>query len=93
MTKAEREENKRIGERAKHLRELLLEFGAVLCGFDPGVTADIKGMPRGFPGCGGGYWGEHLAFDGVAWRWLEPLLIELRNLRKQKFQMSRKVMR
>jgi len=77
MTKTEREENKKICNRATFLRELLKEFGAVLCGFDPGASAMVKGVS----GKGDGYWGEQLSFDGLEWKWLEPLLVELRERR------------
>jgi hypothetical protein len=80
LTKAEKKENAEICARAKFLRELLSEFGATLVGFDPGVTADLKGAPRGMRG--NGCWGEHLSFDGSEWKWVEPLLVELRNLRR-----------
>jgi hypothetical protein len=81
LSKAERKENAEICKRAKFLRELLSEFGATLVGFDPGVTADIKGFPRSLPGSGAGFWGEHMSFDSAEWKWLEPLLMELRELR------------
>lgn len=82
LTKAERKENAEICARMKFLRELLSEFGARLVGIDPGLTADIKGLPRSFPGIGAGFWGEHMAFDDTEWKWLEPLLVELRELRR-----------
>ena len=72
-------ENRKIRERAKQLRELLREFGAVLSGFDPGASAMIKGVP----GKGDGYWGEQLSFTGLEWKWLEPLLVELRDFRQK----------
>jgi len=64
--------------RMDELRSLLKEFGAVLSGFDPGISACLPGQK------GNGYWGETLNFNGVEWTWLEPLLIELRNYRKTK---------
>ena len=58
----------RIIARSRHLRELLEEFDADLIGFDPGVLAFHDGVS--------------IKFDANEWAWLEPLLIELRELRK-----------
>lgn len=77
MTKAEREENKELIAERDELRPLLAEFGATLCGWDPGVTAYLPNKVRG-----DGWMGESLTFDGNEWAWLKPLLIELREARK-----------
>lgn len=75
---------KAITDRADFLRSLLSDFGAVLSGFDPGVSANLKGFPPGCSGAAGnGYWGEHLNFNAAQWGWLEPLLVELRQFRVQ----------
>ena len=72
-------ETEAIIKRADFLRSLLKEFGARLGGFDPGVTAFL---PEG--GMRVGYAGEHLDFTHTEWKWLEPILIELREKRKAK---------
>jgi len=62
--------------------ELLAEFGAQLHGFDPGVTAFIGERPQMIvSGQGRGAWGENLSFTREEWKWLRPLLEELRDLR------------
>lgn len=71
-------EDKALLARMKDLRELLAEFGLRLSGYDPGVTALINDKP-GLRGDGWG--GEPITFDSVEWKWLEPLLVELRQLR------------
>lgn len=60
-------------------RDLLAEFGLVLHGAGPGVTASLADRPlvRG-RGC----FGEAVSFDHIEWTWLRPLLEELRTLRK-----------
>lgn len=63
--------------RMKEIRELLDEFGLVLAGYDPGVSAYVKGQSER----GNGYWGEPINFDRQEWKWLEPLLKELRDAR------------
>jgi len=77
--KEKREENKRIAKMADELRDLLAEFGAHLSGFDPGVSAYLPGEARGV-----GYCGENLDFNYSEWKWLKPLLEELRDARKSR---------
>lgn len=81
LTKGE----KRMLAEMKEARDLLAEFGLTLHGFDPGVTAWFKG-DRLFPAGGGvdgqGYFGEPIAFNHAEWKWLKPLLAELRDRRK-----------
>ena len=76
------EADKALVERMTGIRELLAEFEAQLSGFDPGVSALVKGREPGFPGIAAGCFGEHLAFDRTEWEWLEPLLQELRARRR-----------
>ena len=76
MTRAKGD--KALLARMKELRELLSEFGATLCGYNPGVTAFLPNNIRGE-----GWMGESLSFDGIEWAWLEPLLKELRDRRKR----------
>lgn len=78
MTARAGDQDKALAERMMFLRELFKEFGAQLSGYDPGVTAYLPGRPRGR-----GYMGEQLAFEDMEWAWLEPLLVELRELRKK----------
>jgi hypothetical protein len=85
MTKTD----KAIVARMKEIRDLLVEFGAQLVGYDPGVTADIVGRRLERSGCGAGWAGEHMAFDGTEWAWLEPLLKELQACRKNVSAQSR----
>ena len=65
---------------------LLEEFGLQLHGFDPGVTAFYTGTrSENAPflgGIGRGYWGEPFSFSSIEWKWLKPLLQELRDRRK-----------
>jgi len=56
--------------RADELRGLLREFGLTLAGFDPGVLVQTEA-------------GGSLQFDGAQWRFLEPLLMELRERRSR----------
>ncbi|RJQ25050.1 hypothetical protein C4577_06605 [Candidatus Parcubacteria bacterium] len=69
MTKAERA----IVKRMEEIRELLKEFDAILYGYDPGVSFFIKNCNS-----------ESLHLDKHHWEWLEPLLKELREHRKNK---------
>ena len=64
--------DKEMGERMKFLRELLRDFDLRLHGYEPGVSAIMGHKP--FP--------TMLDFGYSEWKWLEPLLIELRELRK-----------
>lgn len=72
-----RKETDAIVARMDELRDLLKEFGASLGGYDPGVTAYLPNKHRGV-----GYMGESLDFNHTEWAWLEPLLVELRGLRR-----------
>lgn len=67
-----------VARRMKEIRELLDSFGLVLAGYDPGVTAHIRSEPAAR---GQGWGGEPINFDCHEWRWLEPLLVELRERR------------
>lgn len=81
-------EAKKIRARAKDLRELFAEFGAHLSGFDPGATAFLVREPVVAYGQGSGCFGEHLSFNSPQWGWLEPLLKELREYRRQSGKLS-----
>lgn len=74
-------EDRKLVARMKEIRELIAEFGLTLRGFDPGVTASFKDNPAIR---GRGYWGEAVSFDTNEWKWLEPLLKELLEYRKEK---------
>ena len=69
---------KKIVRRAGFLRRLLKENGLILGGFDPGVLAyrkigkDFMGVERSIS----------LDFSRQDWDWLEPLLLEMRKLRR-----------
>lgn len=80
MTRTKKEAD-RIVARMDFLRALLSEFGASLSGYQPGVTAYLKDQRFS----GGGYMGEALDFNYSEWEWLEPLLVELRDFRRQKY--------
>jgi hypothetical protein len=74
-----RKETQAIIKRATHLRRLLKENGLILGGFYPGVLA-YKKIGKDFDGrdrC------VSLNFESPEWGWLEPLLLELRKLRRQ----------
>lgn len=76
--RAEHTRVKAIVTKADFLRTLLKEFGLELRAFDPGVTAvnPIEG--------GRGWWdGSNMDFSAAEWKWLEPLLVELRISRMQ----------
>lgn len=72
-------EDRKLVARMKEIRELIAEFGLILGGYDPGITASLKGKPEPR---GRGYLGEAISFDGKEWAWLEPLLQELKVRRK-----------
>jgi hypothetical protein len=77
-------EDKRILKRMKEERELLAGFGAKLHGSDPGVTAYFADVSFGHVlGTGNGYFGEQLNFSAAEWKWLRPLLEELRDFRNK----------
>jgi hypothetical protein len=68
-----------VGKRMKEIRDLLRVFGLLLHGYDPGITcyrADSKG--------------GLLDFGRDEWEVLEPLLIELRDLRNMAASMEMK---
>ncbi len=94
-SKVDEEHQQRIIAEMQEASALLAEFGLSLHGYDPGVTAyftpaatglgsqphltrfsGVLGMP------GQGAWGEPISFSRVEWRWLKPLLEELRERRK-----------
>lgn len=65
-------------------QSLLAEFGAQLHGFDPGVTAYLESTHyRNVTGQGRGSFGENLSFTIEEWKWLRPLLEELREHRRK----------
>jgi hypothetical protein len=74
-------EAQKIITRMKEIKELLSEFGLRLSGFDPGVSATFEDKTVR----GDGYFGEPIQFNGTEWAWLEPLLIELRDHRKNSY--------
>ena len=59
---------KKTVARMNKAKYLLANFGLSLIGFDPGVLAITKD-------------GYSISFDGIEWKWLEPLLLELQNYR------------
>lgn len=73
-------ENRRIAARMKKIRTLLMDFGLIPSGYGPGVTAFLKGQTHVR---GDGCIGEPITFDALEWKWLEPLLLELRKLRRE----------
>lgn len=85
---------KRLVAEMQEASALLALFGLRLHGFDPGITAyfeptpDTSRLDSGLAGglmmgiSGRGYWGEPIAFSRIEWRWLKPLLEELRDRRK-----------
>ena len=64
--------------RMNEIRDLLNEFGLHLGGFDPGVMAWTKQEEDSF----GHMVGDTLQFERAEWKWLEPILRELRNYRR-----------
>lgn len=79
-------EDKRILERMKAERELLAEFGAQLHGSDPGISAYLARKDfskQTVNGQGRGYFGEDLSFTACEWKWIRPLLEELRDFRNK----------
>lgn len=84
--KTEAAENRSICKQAKHLRELLKEFGLTLVGFDPGITASVDAHPE----LRWSAWHGPIKLDHDEWKWLEPLLLELRDFRKGKVCQSQK---
>jgi len=73
-------EDLKLVARMKEIRELIAEFGLVLYGHDPGITATLKDNP-GLRGDGWG--GEPITFEAIEWKWLEPILVELRRRRQE----------
>ena len=72
------EHERKIVDRMKEIKELLDEFGLHLAGYDPGVMAWTKQEEDGF----GHMVGDTIQFDRAEWKWLEPILRELRNYRR-----------
>jgi hypothetical protein len=68
----------KIIARMNEIRELLDEFGLHLGGYDPGVMAWTKNDVNE----NGHFVGETIQFDRAEWKWLEPILCELRNYRR-----------
>lgn len=75
MARRSKKEIDAIIARGDFLRELLGEFGARLSGWDPGVLATWQAPEYG------AY--VPLDFTRGQWAWLEPLLVELRDLREK----------
>ena len=74
-----RSETAAIIKRATFLRRLLKENGLILGGFDPGVLAYQRAGKNPFTK----QWhAVPINFGNTEWRWLEPLLLELRRLRR-----------
>lgn len=59
--------DKEVVHRADFLHTLLSEFHATLDSLDPDVGCD--------------WYGARLSFNEDEWEWLEPLLVELREIR------------
>lgn len=74
-------DDKRICAEMKEIRELIAEFGLTLSGYDPGITAFIKGKNIR----GDGFAGEPISLNDTEWNWLKPLLQELLAFRKSGF--------
>ena len=74
-----KKETQAIIKRMTFVRRLLKENGLELSGYDPGVTAFRKVGKDIF----GGDRFVSLDFERAEWAWLEPLLLELRKLRRQ----------
>jgi hypothetical protein len=74
-----KKETSAIIKRASFLRRLLKENGLILGGFDPGVLAYQKLGKNPFTKQARL---ASLNFDRTEWAWLEPLLLELRALRR-----------
>lgn len=72
---------KRIVKEMDEARDLLGEFGLILHGYQPGVTAFLKSNPLAR---GDGYGGEPISFNFSEWEWLKPILEELRDRRRGK---------
>jgi hypothetical protein len=71
--------DKHVIKEMTEIRDLLAEFGLALSGYDPGITAMFKDRPSPV---GDGWGGEPITLDREEWRWLRPLLEELRSRRK-----------
>lgn len=69
--------NKQIVTRIKKIQELLSHFKVKAYAFDPGVACyyKINGLI---------IHETHMSFGDTEWRWLEPLLMELLEYRKEK---------
>lgn len=76
--------DKALVNRMKEIRELLSEFDIALSGYDPGVTGYFKDdrAKAVIGGDGNGFWGEPFSLNRATWEWLEPLLAELKALRR-----------
>ena len=81
LTDRTKNETRRNVKRMAFLRRLLKENGLILSGYDPGVLALRN---TGFKDHDGRDRCVSLNFDRAEWNWLEPLLIELRRLRRTK---------
>jgi hypothetical protein len=75
--------NAQTVKRMNEIRDLLSEFGANLSGFNPGVSAYLPNKRTNILGFGRGFFGEHISLSNLEWEWLEPLLVELRDLRNE----------
>lgn len=82
-------QDKELVKRMTFLRRLLKEFKAQLHGYDPGVSFLVKNGKRWLPSTTPfkapkeiDHW-KVFHTDGADWKWLEPLLIELRTFRRK----------
>jgi hypothetical protein len=65
-------EQERLVARINATSELLSEFGVTAAAYDPGVQGYLDDPDRG---------SQLIDIDGATWRWLKPLLEELRGYR------------
>lgn len=68
--------DRKLVEKVIETRKLLDEFGLILCGFEPGISAIVKNTSNFSAQI-------HLSFDHNEWKWLEPLLVELSEFRRK----------
>jgi hypothetical protein len=73
-------EDRKLVARMKEIRELIKEFGLTLCGYDPGISAYVDARPN----LKASAWNGPFKLGEVEWAWLEPLLQELKILRRTK---------
>jgi hypothetical protein len=66
--------NVKLAEEMKRCSELLKEFGLQVFAYSPGVQATPIGKEA---------FKKSMSFDADEWRWLKPLLEELRDFRRE----------